>query len=454
MNALPRTAARAWRACSAWLLGACTLTACSFTDPSMNCDDDRDCLSGYHCYKHFCALDNPDAGQGQAGRKGGGTSGSATAGREGTVSNPVQGDGSVPDAAVGGGTSSAGRASGAGRSGASAAGAAGSRDGAAGSSAANAGTGTAGTSASGAGSGGANAGTSAAQAGSGGVAGNTSTCQDGDTRDCTIDLMQSGPADACRMGTARCASGMFGACEPKVRPGAEVCNGQDDDCDGKTDEDANVSCYSGPSGTLKIGKCVAGTQTCTNGALSACVGAVLPTAESCANEGGDDNCDAMQDNIAMRGSSCQVTANMGACQSGTLQCQAGRPDLVCVTHAPSDESCNAQDDDCDGKVDETFNLQSDANNCGACGNACATGESCCGGRCANTQNDVNNCGGCARGCASGARPGCCSGSCVDLLGDDNCGSCGHACGLLGGVVCTCAMTSSGTSCTAPLGLCL
>ena len=141
----------------------------------------------------------------------------------------------------------------------------------------------------------------------------------------------------------------------------------------------------------------------------------------------------------MRGANCMVATNMGACQSGTLQCQAGKPDLVCVTHAPSDESCNAQDDDCDGKVDETFNLQSDANNCGACGKACATGESCCAGRCANPQNDVNNCGGCARVCASGARPGCCSGSCVDLLGDDNCGSCGHACGLLGGVVLpTCA----------------
>jgi hypothetical protein len=429
----------------------------------MNCDNDRGCLSGYRCYKHFCALDNPDEVQGGAGRKGG-TSGSVTAGREGTVSNAVQGDGSVPDkseagsaAAVGGGTSGAGHAggtSGAGRGGVSDAGAGGSRDGAAGSSAANAGTGNAGTSASGAGSGGANAGTSAGPAGSGGVAGNASTCHDGDTRDCTIDLMQSGPADGCSMGTQRCASGTFGACEPKVKPSAEVCNGQDDDCDGKTDEDTNVSCYSGPSGTVKIGKCVAGTQTCTNGALSACVGAVLPTAETCANEGGDDNCDAMQDNIAMRGSNCQVTANMGACQSGTLQCQAAKPDLVCVTHAPSDETCNAQDDDCDGKVDETFNLQSDATNCGACGKACATGESCCGGRCANTQNDVNNCGGCARGCASGARPGCCSGSCVDLLGDDNCGSCGHACGLLGGVVCTCAMTSSGTSCTAPLGLCL
>ncbi|HMT36561.1 MAG TPA: putative metal-binding motif-containing protein, partial [Chitinophagaceae bacterium] len=43
------------------------------------------------------------------------------------------------------------------------------------------------------------------------------------------------------------------------------------------------------------------------------------------------------------------------------------------------EICNTIDDDCDGIVDEGFNLNTDVNNCGFCGNACivANGTSIC-----------------------------------------------------------------------------
>jgi hypothetical protein len=34
------------------------------------------------------------------------------------------------------------------------------------------------------------------------------------------------------------------------------------------------------------------------------------------------------------------------------------------------EFCNGKDDDCDGKIDEDFNLQTDPLNCGKCGNSC------------------------------------------------------------------------------------
>lgn len=45
------------------------------------------------------------------------------------------------------------------------------------------------------------------------------------------------------------------------------------------------------------------------------------------------------------------------------------------------EVCNGEDDDCNGLVDETFNLQVDSENCGACGQACASGEYCQHGSC-------------------------------------------------------------------------
>lgn len=45
------------------------------------------------------------------------------------------------------------------------------------------------------------------------------------------------------------------------------------------------------------------------------------------------------------------------------------------------ESCNGEDDDCNGLVDEIFNLQTDQDNCGSCGNACAASDYCRSGTC-------------------------------------------------------------------------
>ena len=43
---------------------------------------------------------------------------------------------------------------------------------------------------------------------------------------------------------------------------------------------------------------------------------------------------------------------------------------------PRNEVCDGLDNDCNGKVDELFDLQTDARNCGACGITCATGVKC------------------------------------------------------------------------------
>ncbi|MFW6039869.1 MAG: S-layer homology domain-containing protein [Gemmatimonadota bacterium] len=51
---------------------------------------------------------------------------------------------------------------------------------------------------------------------------------------------------------------------------------------------------------------------------------------------------------------------------------------MCV---PTSESCNGADDDCDGAVDETFDLATDDRNCGSCGHQCESWELCTGGEC-------------------------------------------------------------------------
>jgi hypothetical protein len=325
----------------------------------------------------------------------------------------------------------------------------------------------------------------------------------------------------CAVGKRVCAQGRLGDCAGFKAPVAEACtaagaNAADENCNGVTDEacactGAEIrSCYSGGEGTLNIGQCVAGMQACSNGMLGPCTNAVTPKAETCANEGADDDCNGIVDNIPERGAACIVATNAGICRAGTLQCNGGKVELTCITIAPLPETCNGIDDDCNGTIDDPFNPQTDAMNCGGCGKVCASGESCCAGKCANTTRDTNNCGACGSVCATGSscsdskcavptvpdacqpacaagqtccgsscvdtrtnlqncgtcgsacsggtQPACCDGRCVDLVSLNNCGACGRDCSLLtaGGLTCACTKDGSGAiGCTGPLlDLCL
>ncbi len=284
----------------------------------------------------------------------------------------------------------------------------------------------------------------------------------------------------CARGTRTCTQGQLSDCTGARTPGEEVCTpagmqGSDENCDGAIDETCACmpgemrGCYNGGAGTLDVGTCKAGTQTCSaSGALGACTGAVLPAAETCANQGADDNCDGAADNIANLGKACAVANGSGVCREGKLQCEAGKAELTCVPNsAPAIETCNGRDDDCNGAVDDTFNLQTDANNCGACGKTCGANQACCAGGCVGTRNNVNNCGGCGMKCpagnmcrdgeciardpmepdpmepdpmepepmqpntcqpACGGGEACCGGACVDTKSDaKNCGACGNTC---------------------------
>ncbi|MBW2461120.1 MAG: hypothetical protein JRH11_05705 [Deltaproteobacteria bacterium] len=57
---------------------------------------------------------------------------------------------------------------------------------------------------------------------------------------------------------------------------------------------------------------------------------------------------------------------------------SGTPDSC----SPAPEQCNGADDDCDGMVDEDFDLMTDPDNCGTCGNGCrGRADMCCLGMC-------------------------------------------------------------------------
>ncbi|MEZ4473512.1 MAG: MopE-related protein [bacterium] len=98
-------------------------------------------------------------------------------------------------------------------------------------------------------------------------------------------------------------------------PGMEACNGEDDDCDGRTDEGfANVP-------------------------------------ELC--NGIDDNCNGTVDERPRgEGDACD-TGEPGACGAGVQTCRDGR--LTCPQSiSPIAERCDTLDNDCDGRTDEGF----------------------------------------------------------------------------------------------------
>ena len=164
----------------------------------------------------------------------------------------------------------------------------------------------------------------------------------------------TGLAGQCAAGVNNCVNGGL-SCTATLQPAPETCNGVDDDCDGRVDNAAvggplTQACYEGPAGTEGVGACRAGISACLGGAQGACQTQVLPTDESC--NGVDDNCDGIVDNVIGLGDTCAL--GLGACQSeGTLRCDPVAAGLRCDAQpgAPSPETCNGIDDDCDGNVD-------------------------------------------------------------------------------------------------------
>jgi hypothetical protein len=161
-------------------------------------------------------------------------------------------------------------------------------------------------------------------------------------------------------------------------------------------------------------------------------------------------------------------------------------DVPCLASA---EACNERDDDCDGAVDEDFDLDADPGHCGRCDVSCTAGASaapaCSAGVCDLTcdpgfldcdtdaangceaaENEATSCGACSVACgpsspvceSDGAgsfrcATGCtapaelCGGSCVDTRTSvSHCGGCGMACSARAGATASCASSRCEYAC--------
>ena len=151
----------------------------------------------------------------------------------------------------------------------------------------------------------------------------------------------------------------------------ETCDGQDDDCDGRLDEN-----YLSVEVTCGVGECTANSMSsCVGGEVTDRCVTRAPTGDDSDCDGRDDDCDGSTDESFVEST---ISCGLGVCASqGTARCVNGQYLTDCEPGSPvnPDESaCDSLDDDCDGRVDEGYT--STRNECGF-GVCAAVGSSSC-----------------------------------------------------------------------------
>jgi hypothetical protein len=187
-------------------------------------------------------------------------------------------------------------------------------------------------------------------------------------KDCYTGKPGTSSQGVCKSGKRSCdpTTHLLTACIGEVVPTAETCNLLDDDCDGVVDDvkeiveagavatctspactgnfaDAGIQCFS-----ADLGICGAGNLVCGAGSKVTCQSFIHTGAPEVCN-GIDDDCNGIVDDGLDQLGACDADAS-GQCATGQLACDDGG--LTCAPAAPSTETCDGIDNDCNGTVDD------------------------------------------------------------------------------------------------------
>jgi len=147
---------------------------------------------------------------------------------------------------------------------------------------------------------------------------------------------------ACAHAVANCQGGISKYCDPQEGAGPESCNGQDDDCDGKTDEELPIL-------ACGLGQCFHQQPSCIGGVAYECNPMQGAGMEVC--DGQDNDCDAATDEELGT-----VTCGLGPCEHTIDYCSAAKIQICNPMQGASEETCDGMDNDCDAIVDENLGV--------------------------------------------------------------------------------------------------
>ncbi len=155
---------------------------------------------------------------------------------------------------------------------------------------------------------------------------------------------------SCELGVGECKRTGKWVCSPDHKgvvcnatpgkPSPEFCDGKDNDCDGKIDENLVKKCYPPAHGCVKNGSsykckgiCKSGVSTCSNGRWSDCRGYEGPKAELPCNRK-DDDCNGKTDEVSCQiGYACSGSACRKCTQPPPTHCPENSWNM-CTRDAP------------------------------------------------------------------------------------------------------------------------
>jgi hypothetical protein len=170
--------------------------------------------------------------------------------------------------------------------------------------------------------------------------------------------------DHCADGTVICDGPNATRCSDDDASALEVCNGIDDDCNAATADGSGEPTIDEPCDGDDLDACIEGVIQCASGKLG-CSDSSSDTPDVC--NGLDDDCDPNTPDgsgDSQFGTACDG-ADADQCDEGSYTC-SGNAGLVCSDATASNlEICNGLDDDCDGNIDESVALCAGATSLGA-----------------------------------------------------------------------------------------